>query len=150
MKEQRVERHRKTNKSYSIAKREFVRGYSKFRTLTSSSPLLRTPSFDLSRPHSWMSLIGIQNPSTWLISEFLSKPLTIRSRQWCTPFSLLMHVIVFTILICIIKLTEKSTVFHQVDFCERLMYLQCFHYTTTSEVQNKFQDGNSVIEKQKV
>ena len=64
MKEQRVKRHRKTNKSYSIAKREFVRGYSKFRTLTPSSPLLRTPNFDLSRPHSWMSLIGIQNPST--------------------------------------------------------------------------------------
>ena len=64
MKEQRVERHRRTNKPYSKAKREFVRGYSKFRTLTPSSPLLRTPSFDLSRPHSWMSLVGIQNPST--------------------------------------------------------------------------------------
>ena len=54
----------RSKESYSIAKREFVRGYSKFRTLTPPSPLLRTPNFDLSRPHSWMSLIGIQNPST--------------------------------------------------------------------------------------
>ena len=59
---------------------------------------------------------------------------------------LLMHT-VFTILICIIKLTEKRTDFHQADFCERLMYLQCFHYRITSQVQKKFQDGKGVIEK---
>ena len=47
--------------------------------------------------------------------------------------------IVFTILICIIKLTEKPTVFHQADFCERLMYL----YKSRTK---KVSDENSVIE----
>ena len=50
-----------------------------------------------------------------------------------------MHV-VFTILVCIIELKEKPKPFHQVDFCERLIYLLCFHYRTKSQVQKKFQD----------
>ena len=54
---------------------------------------------------------------------------------------------VFTFLKCTIKLTQKLTDFQQADFCERLMYLQCFYDRATSEVQKKFQDGNSVIEK---
>ena len=59
-------------------------------------------------------------------------------------FYLLTHK-VFTILICIIKLTEKPTNFHQVDFCEfceKLMYLQYSYYRNKSQVQKKFQDGN--------
>ena len=31
----------------------------------------------------------------------------------------------------------------QADNCERLLYLWCFHYRTTSQVQKKFQDGNT-------
>ena len=55
-----------------------------------------------------------------------------------------MHII-FTILITIIKLRGKSTEFHQADFCERLMYLQPFHYRTASQIRKKIQDGNSEI-----
>ena len=55
-----------------------------------------------------------------------------------------MHII-FTILITIIKLTGKSTEFHQADFSERLMYLQPFHYRTASQIRKKFHDGNSEI-----
>ena len=54
---------------------------------------------------------------------------------------------VSTILLLIKKLTKKSADFHQADFCETLMYLECLLDRNTSPVQKKFQDGNSVIEK---
>ena len=54
---------------------------------------------------------------------------------------------VFTFLKCTTKLTQKLTDFQQADCCERLMYLQCFYDRATSQVQKKFQDGISVIEK---
>ena len=44
-------------------------------------------------------------------------------------------------------MTGKPAGFRQADFCERLMYLQGFHYRTRSQARNKFQDGNSVIDK---
>ena len=52
-----------------------------------------------------------------------------------------MH-IVLTILICIIKLTEKPTVFLHADFYERLLYL-CFHYRTISQEQKRIQNENT-------
>ena len=36
--------------------------------------------------------------------------------------------------------------FHEANFCERLIYLQYFHYRTTSQVQKKFQNRNSGID----
>ena len=36
----------------------------------------------------------------------------------------------FTVLIHIVKMTGKSTDFQRATFCERLMYLQCFHFGT--------------------
>ena len=51
------------------------------------------------------------------------------------------------ILLRIRKLTKKSIDFHQADFSETLMYLECLLDRNTSQVQKKFQDGNSLIEK---
>ena len=45
------------------------------------------------------------------------------------------------------KKVQKLTDFHQADFCEELMYLQWFSDSSTSQVEKKFQNGNSVIEK---
>ena len=56
-----------------------------------------------------------------------------------------MHTI-FAILTVIIKLTGKWTDFHQADFCERLINLQCLYYKTTDQLEKKFQDGNCVTE----
>ena len=44
-------------------------------------------------------------------------------------------------------MTEKSTDFQLADFCEKLLYPECFHYRNTNQVQKKFQDENSVTEK---
>ena len=87
-------------------------------------------------------------PSPQVILEFFSKTLTMRSTERA-DFLLLVR-IVFTILICITKRTEKAIIFQQANFYERLMYLQCFYHRTTIQVQKTFQDENSVIEIQKV
>ena len=89
-------------------------------------------NFGLRTSQSWIFVTGIQSPSTlpWLISEFYLKILKMKSIKPRPVFSLLMY-IVHTILVCIIKLRQKLTVFCQANFCERLMYLQCFHYRTT-------------------
>ena len=89
-------------------------------------------NFGLRTSQSWIFVIGIQSPSPlpWLISEFYLKTLKMRSIKPRPVFSLLMY-IVHTILVCLIKLRQKLTVFCQANFCERLMYLQCFHYRTT-------------------
>ena len=52
MKEQRVKIHRKTSKSYSIAKKEFVTGHSKFGTVAPLALYPQTSNFNLSRSHS--------------------------------------------------------------------------------------------------
>ena len=57
--------------------------------------------------------------------------------------------VIFVILISMIKLAKYWTDFHQVDFYERVMYLQCLHCRTTIPVQIKVQDGNSVTEPKK-
>ena len=57
--------------------------------------------------------------------------------------------VIFVILVSMIKLAEYWTDFHQVDFYERVMYLQCLHCGTTIPVQIKVQDGNSVTEPKK-
>ena len=41
---------------------------------------------------------------------------------------------IFIILISIIKLAAKQTDFHQVDICERLIYFQCLHYRTPTQL----------------
>ena len=100
---------------------------------------------------------GSAPPSSLLSTniQFWSKhtPLLDVPNWYSTPtvqhidYSSLMHK-VFTFLIHT-KPTQKPTDFHQVDFCERLMYLQCSYDRTTSQIQKKFQDGNSVIENRK-
>ena len=70
MKEQRVKRQRKTKKVIFKSKKEFVKGHSFMTSSKKSKFLTPTPfplypqssNFDLSRPHSWTSLTGIQNP----------------------------------------------------------------------------------------
>ena len=56
---------------------------------------------------------------------------------------------IFAILNSIIETdrkTGKQSNFHQADFYERLIYLQCLHYRTTDYLQKKFLEGSSVIE----
>ena len=70
-KEQRVKRQRKKKKKVIFkSKKEFLRGHSFMTSAKKSKFRIRTPfpfypkisNFNLSRPHSWASLIGIQNP----------------------------------------------------------------------------------------
>ena len=44
----------------------------------------------------------------------------------------------FTILINVNKLAGKPTDFHQSDVCQKLMYLWCLHYRTTSQLRKSF------------
>ena len=82
MKEQRVKRQRKKKKSYSIVKKNLQgmihlwrpQKNLNFGLTPTSSPLytiIQFWNFDLSRSHSWTSLIRIQNPllAPWVISN---------------------------------------------------------------------------------
>ena len=44
------------------------------------------------------------------------------------------------------KIDRKANRFSPSRLCQRLMYIDCFHYRITSQVQNKFHDRNSAIE----
>ena len=147
MKEQRVKRQRKTKKKIILnSKKEFVRDDS-FMTSTknltfgpppTSSPLytiIQFWNFDLSRSHSWTSLIRIQNPlpAPWVISNSF-----LIVNAYSIYYSHMYY-----------KPDRKANSFSPVRLFAKGC-LWCFHCRTTSQVQKMFQDRNSVIGKHKV
>ena len=110
----------------------------KFWNSNSSFPLYpRTSNFVLSTPHTWLFLISIQIPQILknfgIFLENFNKEINIVTHS----FFFANAQSIYYSHICN-KTGKKPIVFHQVNFCQRLMYLQCFHYRS------------SVIEKQKV
>ena len=82
----------------------------------------------------WSEITLILNVVNWHSiwhSEFSSKTLKIRSK-WDRPA--FFFCTTFIILISMIKLEAKRTDFHQIDICERLVYLQCLHYRTATQL----------------
>ena len=82
----------------------------------------------------WSEVTPILNVVNWHSiwhSEFSSKTLKIRSKSDRPAFFLCT---IFIILISMVKLEAKRTDFHQIDICERLIYLQCLHYRTTTQL----------------
>ena len=128
------ERRKKEKKSYLRAKKNLVRDHSFMTSAISTYIEFWSKDNLILDVLNWYSItpgsFGISLKTLW------------DQHSDVELFSLLMHIII-TVLKSIIKLTGKSTEFHQADFWGRLIYMQCLHYRTTSQVQKIFQDGNS-------
>ena len=87
----------------------------------------------------WLSiLLNMQNnDNSYKGAERASPPLS-RNIQFSSQLNPLLDVLHWHSI-------EKPTNFYQTDFWERLIYLFCLHYRTTSQLQKMFQDGNSAI-----
>ena len=143
MKEQRVKRQRKKKIIFN-SKKEFVRGHSfmtsakksKFRATTHLFPSnfqfwsKQIPLLDVLNPHPTPHPLPNPQPSLWIISYsfFIANAYSI-----C--YSHMYH-----------KTERKAYSFPLI----RHLWKAIVPYRTTSQVQKKFQDGNSVIGKQKV